>query len=123
MPEEKRIHEAEVVRKGEAGAETGQHVVQRVDVRRIPGGAFIGRSLFEFQGDPAAMRRRLNSLKLKLWLWLTGFAVISAACVYGAFNIESVIFAAFLLLAGVACAVAVSFVWIVLWAVRRVPMP
>ncbi|MCB9894179.1 MAG: hypothetical protein H6839_07015 [Planctomycetes bacterium] len=123
MPEERRIHEAEVVRKGESQNETERHVVQRVDVRRIPGGAFIGRSLFEFHGDPKAARKRLSDLKFKLWLWLIGFALISAACVYGAFTTETVIFSAFLLLTAVACAVAVSFVWIVIWAVRRVPLP
>lgn len=120
MPDEPRIHEAEVVRKGEADE---HRVVQHVNVKRIPGGAFIGRSLFEFQGDAKAARKRLRDLKFKLWLWLIGFALISAACVYGAFTTEVVIFAAFLLISGVACAVAMSFVWLVIWAVRRVPVP
>jgi hypothetical protein len=92
-------------------------------VKRIPGGAFIGRALLDAQGDPAVIREKLRDLKFKLWLWLTGFALISGACVYGAFATDVVIFSAFLLVAAAACAVAVSFVWLVIWAVRRVPVP
>ena len=131
MSEPGEIRQAEAVRKGEGkvveaevvreSASSGE--VERVTVRRIPGGMLFGRSAFEFGGDPALARKRLRDLQFKLWLWLLGFAAIAAGCFYGAFVTEVVIWAAMLLVGGAVCLFCVSFLWMIIWAVRRIPMP
>jgi hypothetical protein len=113
-----RVVDAEVV---QPARET--RVVEHVSVRRIPGGAFFARGLAGGESNPAAARKRMREVKFRLWLWLLGFAVIAAACFYGAFATEVVVWAAFLLIAGTACLVASSVVWLMIWVLARVKLP
>ncbi|MCA8911576.1 MAG: hypothetical protein KDB82_07715 [Planctomycetes bacterium] len=122
MSEPRKIHDAEIVGRGEArDADRDSHMVERVEVRRIPGGAFFGRSSFSFSGDPAEARRKLRETKLRLWLWLLGLAGISAGCFYGAWAVDSKLFGAFFIFAGALISVAAGVVWLLLWALRRLP--
>ncbi|MCA8919515.1 MAG: hypothetical protein KDB68_09335 [Planctomycetes bacterium] len=123
MSEPRKIHEAEIVKDSESqnGEAAGSHLVERVEVRRIPGGAFFGRSAFQFNGDPAEARKRLREVKLRLWLWLLGLASISAGCFYGAWAIDSKFMGAFLIFAGAVISVAAGVVWLMIWALRRLP--
>jgi hypothetical protein len=116
--EPRRVIEAEVVREGPS-----REISEHVTARRIPGGAFFTRSVFSNPKDLAATKRKLRDLKLRLWLWLFGFAAIAGACVYGAFVTETVIWAAFLIVAALGCAIASSVVWLVIWAVARIKLP
>lgn len=133
MPDPEEIRDAELVRRGEpAGRVVDAEVVhdsqahgraERVTAGRIPGGMFISRGLYEFDGDPKAARKRLRELQIKLWLWLLGFAAIAAGCFYGAFVTEVVIWAALLLIGGALCLLGGSVTWLIIWAVRRIPKP
>lgn len=127
MSEPKKVHEAEIVGSAadraeeRAGDRAPSHMVEHVEVRRIPGGAFFGRSAFQFNGNPAEARKRLREVKLRLWLWLLGLAGISAGCFYGAWAIDSKFMGAFLIFAGALVSVAAGVVWLMIWALRRLP--
>lgn len=126
MTEPRKIHEVEVIRTSERDAEGApaqdSHVVQHVEARRIPGGAFFGQSRFSFSGDPEAARQRLREVKLRMWLWLLGLAGISAGCFYGAWAVESKLFGAFFIFAGALISVAAGVVWLILRAMRRLSL-
>ena len=113
-----RVVEAEVVH------DDGEHThVEKVDVRRIPGGAVFGRSMFSFTGDTQAATKRLKELRLKLWLYALGLMTIAAGCFIGAFMTDVVIFAAFLIVAGLLVGSAAGVVYMILRAVRAIQLP
>lgn len=113
-----RVVEAEVVR------DEGEHTsVQKVNVHRIPGGVFFGRSVFSFAGDAEKANKRLKELRIKLWLYALGLMVIAGGCFVGAFFTDVVIFAAFLIVAGLLIGCAAGLVYLLLRAVRAVSLP
>ena len=130
MTEPKQVFDAEVVRTTEVSddSRSGDSLpdprpIEHVDVRRVNGRTVVGRTFFQMTGDPDAARVRLREVKFKLWLWLCGLGLVTGMCLYGAFTTEVVIYAAFLLIAAVVCGLAVSFIWLLIWALRRLPTP
>jgi hypothetical protein len=113
-----RVVEAEIVREPRSHGE-----VESVTVRRIPGGAFFTRGLFASEGDAEKARKRLKELRLKLWLYALGLMLIAAGCFIGAFLTDVVIFAAFLIVAGLAVSLAAGVVYLLLRAVRAISLP
>lgn len=113
-----RVVEAEVVR------DDGHHTrVEKVSVERVPGGTFFGRSVFSFPGDAERANQRLKELRLKLSLYALGLMVIAGACFVGAFFTDVVIFAAFLIVAGLLIGSAAGLVYLLYRAVRVINLP
>jgi hypothetical protein len=113
---ERKVVDAEVVRNAEP------HDVERVKVSRVESSRMF-RSVFEPGKDAQTGRKRLRELKFRLWLWLVGFVALAAGCFYTAADSDVVIWSAFLLIAGAACALAAAFVGVMIWALRRLPLP
>jgi hypothetical protein len=109
---ERKVVDAEVVINPEP------HDVERVKVSRVESSRMF-RSVFEPGKDAEVGRKRLRELRFRLWLWLVGFVALATGCFYTAAESSVVIWSAFLLIAGAACALAATVVGFVLWAARR----
>ena len=117
MTEEKpKVIEAEIVR------DAHPHDVEHVDVSRVQSARWF-RTMLPSKEVQADGRKGLRDLRFRLWTWLAGLVVIAGGCFYGAAESDVVIWSAFLLIAGVACALAAAFVGFVIWAVRRLSVP
>lgn len=123
MTEPRKIVEVEIV-KDEGEREAPAHVVEHVTARRIPGGAFIARSVRASGADPQAVQKTLRGLKMRMWLFIVGFAAIAGGCFYGANVTESVFFAAFLIVTGIAMLLCVSLTYLLIRLVGKLsPTP
>jgi hypothetical protein len=123
VSEPRKIVEVEIVTEDDA-REAPDHVVEHVSARRIPGGAFVARSVRASGADPKAVRKTLRGLKLRMWLFIVGFAAIAGGCFYGANVTESVFFAAFLIVTGIGMLLCISLTYLLIRLVGRLsPTP
>jgi hypothetical protein len=109
---EPKIIEAEVVRNADPDS------VERVSVSRVDSHRWF-RKVLAPESVQEEGRKGLRDMRLRLWAWLVGLAIPACGFIYAAVTADVVIWSAFLLLAGVLCALGAAAVAAVIWAVRR----